>query len=672
MGYITLGTNKDVLHTIGSMERTGKELSSTYAKLSSGQRITKVSDDIAGLCVSTDLRKDAKILTQAIKNINEGIAITSIASDALNALSEITIRRKELAERSANGIFTDKQRKVLNKEFDELDDEFDRIIQSTSYNGINILNGETEILSLEVGRSNIDLDLRTFIPDVTSGGSSEIGFSRRESYNTTSPNGGSPGEVAIADLNGDGKADVINSDYGTDEQCPNYSSEIYISFGNGDGTLQEGQKITVGTNSRPRAVVVGDINGDGKPDIAVSTYSSDSESNDKDIYVLTGDGNGNFSAPTDTGLPETFTAIHEMTVGDVTGDSKDDIIVTGRQGSGYVISVQTFNGSTYDTISTSLGGNKGSYTIETSELDGDAKQEIIVGNRSAKNIEIYSASSGSIVKDKTISVGKKVYDVASKDVDGDGFNDIVAAAEDSIYVYKNDGNGNFSLASQFSSGMTNATSVDIGDIDGDGILDLAATSTTDSRISVYKGNGDGTFQEGVQYKTGTSPLVNGMKLGDLNNDGKADAVYSNSGDGTISVSIAQKGRLSILTQEDAIEALTSLEKSIDSINTARGYVGAYESRLNTAYNVTSVMRENYESAYSAITNIDVSEETVKMARLNILEQSAAAIVAQANMQPELALAVLRGTPATISPSAYHSTARVSPLKANARKINVVR
>ena len=130
-----------------SLDQTSHEINKSFAKLSSGKRINKASDDAAGLAIVSALEADVKTTLQGARNSLDGISITSIADGALGTVSDITSRQQELAAQSANGSLSDTQRQSLNDEFQSLEQEKNRVLQTTQFNGVNVFNGAT----LQVG-----------------------------------------------------------------------------------------------------------------------------------------------------------------------------------------------------------------------------------------------------------------------------------------------------------------------------------------------------------------------------------------------------------------------------------------------------------------------------------------------------------------------------------------
>ena len=138
---IRLGSNISSLTAQRKLADGTAALSKTFERLSSGQRINRASDDAAGLAIADSLNAASRVYTQGIRNFSDGLSLLSIAEGALQQLQAITIRQIELAEQAANGVYSTKQRQALNDEANALVDEFNRIVESTSFNGLNVLDG---------------------------------------------------------------------------------------------------------------------------------------------------------------------------------------------------------------------------------------------------------------------------------------------------------------------------------------------------------------------------------------------------------------------------------------------------------------------------------------------------------------------------------------------------
>ena len=119
------------------------KLGGSFEKLSSGLRITKAADDAAGLAISERMRAQITSLGQASRNSSDGISLVQSAEGALNEISSILNRMRELAVQAANGTLNTEDRATIDTEFQALDDEVNRIATTTEFNGISLLDNTT-------------------------------------------------------------------------------------------------------------------------------------------------------------------------------------------------------------------------------------------------------------------------------------------------------------------------------------------------------------------------------------------------------------------------------------------------------------------------------------------------------------------------------------------------
>jgi len=152
---ITIGSNISSLTAQRNLGKSTKSLTSVYQKLSSGSRINKACDDAAGLAIADTLKANQKIAGVAIRNANDGISSIAIADGAMNEISNVLSRLAELAEQSANGTYSNDQRSALNGEFSQLTAEITRIVETTQFNGVDLIKGNSAI-TLQVGLDNSD------------------------------------------------------------------------------------------------------------------------------------------------------------------------------------------------------------------------------------------------------------------------------------------------------------------------------------------------------------------------------------------------------------------------------------------------------------------------------------------------------------------------------------
>lgn len=135
---------------IRQLANSSKDLESSFRKLASGTRLNKAADGPAELAVSEKLKGDIAILGQGSRNIDYGQSAIAIADGALSQVGDINTRLAELATQSSNGTLSDDQRAALNQEFQALSQEKDRIVETTTFNDVQLLNSDTSI-NIETG-----------------------------------------------------------------------------------------------------------------------------------------------------------------------------------------------------------------------------------------------------------------------------------------------------------------------------------------------------------------------------------------------------------------------------------------------------------------------------------------------------------------------------------------
>ncbi len=158
---ITIGSNNASLNAQRYLDRATARLNQSYERLSSGQRINRARDDAAGLAIAEVLKADQRIATVAIRNANDGISTVAIVDSALGEINGVLARLAELAEQSANGVFSSSQRSALQSEFEALGSEIERIANTTEFNGVKLLSGGASI-AFQVGFSSASTSQVTF------------------------------------------------------------------------------------------------------------------------------------------------------------------------------------------------------------------------------------------------------------------------------------------------------------------------------------------------------------------------------------------------------------------------------------------------------------------------------------------------------------------------------
>ncbi|MCU0863765.1 MAG: flagellin FliC [Planctomycetes bacterium] len=148
---LRVNTNIASINAQRNVSQVTTRLARNYQRLSTGLRISTAADDAAGLAISERLRSQIRSLSQASRNANDGISLVQVGEGALNEVSNILVRLRELAIQSANGSSSTADKNTIREEFDSLVDEIDRIAQSTEFNGIKLLDGSSSTVVFQVG-----------------------------------------------------------------------------------------------------------------------------------------------------------------------------------------------------------------------------------------------------------------------------------------------------------------------------------------------------------------------------------------------------------------------------------------------------------------------------------------------------------------------------------------
>ncbi len=339
-------------------------------------------------------------------------------------------------------------------------------------------------------------------------------------------------ELALADFNGDGNQDIIRR---------TSSNEIFVNYGNGNGTFQH--SVSFGTHAAGQygSIATGDLDGDGKDDIFLGDVTAPDTSllltnvsapTGANIQLLTGNGDGTLTAGINVGI--SGNDISQAILADIDNDGNSDVITAN--GTDGTVTYFTGNGDgTFNAAQTLTVGGTVSH-VSVTDSDGDGNLDIVAATDSGGGTLatfrglgdgtfdlIQTVGDGTYQSQVTQAFGTLPNSILLDDFNGDGNLDrvILDSSTDDIYISTGNGDGTFAITST-NSAFGNLVDVLTGDFDNDGNTDVIGTG---DHFTFFQGQGDGTFTTSSSQLIDYAP--NYVISGDFNNDGNLDIATTN-------------------------------------------------------------------------------------------------------------------------------------------------
>jgi len=359
--------------------------------------------------------------------------------------------------------------------------------------------------------------------------------------------------VAVADIDGDGKPDLIVVDRSTNT----FSILRNKSTAGAITTASFASSVFFATDSTPSSVAVGDLDGDGKPDIVITSLYSNKISVYRNTATLGSITTASLAAQVDF-ITDTVSLPTSVAIGDLDGDGKPELVVTNSFSNTVSILKNKSIVGTIDSTSfaaaVDFATGSGATYVAIADIDGDGKPDLVVSNFNAKSVSVLrnttvadSINANSFAAKVDFTVGTGPHALAIGDLNGDGKPDIVVANQGSNTVSI--------LANQATAGVVNSSTlalhvdlpsngespyyVSVGNIDGDSLPDIVVANQIGNNISVIQNTyssgsiTSSSFAGGVNFATNIYPVS--AAVADLDGDGKPDIAVPDYGKNTMSV-----------------------------------------------------------------------------------------------------------------------------------------
>jgi len=345
--------------------------------------------------------------------------------------------------------------------------------------------------------------------------------------------GESPNDIALGDVNGDGKPDIVTVNPG--------SRDISVLLGDGTGNFSP-VKNSLFLDSTAHLVVMGDVNNDKKPDVLIPCHDS------YGVTVLLGNGQGNFSSAPGSPfsvLDSTRPHNHGLATGDINKDGNLDFATSNYGHHSVSVILGNGKGDFAPAPASPLTVGRGPYPLVLGDVNKDGNLDIITPNVSSNNVSVLlgdEKGNFSSAPNSPFTVETRPYFATTGDLNGDGNLDIITSHDDinKISFLLGDGKGDFNVApsSPLDIGKRGSEVV-VTDMNQDSLIDLVICNTGTDYATVMLGDGKGNFKHapGSPHNVGRGPTD--IAVGDLNSDGKIDIVVANARGNNVTVLLAR-------------------------------------------------------------------------------------------------------------------------------------
>jgi len=597
-----INTNISSLTAQRQLSVSQTSLATAMARLSSGLRVNSAKDDAAGLAISERFTSQIRGSNQAARNANDGISLAQTAEGDLAQISNNLQRIRELAVQAANGTNSSSDRVSLNNEAAALVVENDRLATTSAFNGIKLLDGTFTAQIFQVGANGSASDV-VAVSSIASARANSLGVGASSSYassvagaSPTLPNNIAAGTLAVNNQAiGATASDGVSSSYPKTSGIAIAAAINAISGATNvtatvSATTSAG--VTVAIAGATTALLAGAVTINGVDVGAIAASTS-----------IVGRGTQVAAAINAKSSQTGVTAAVDTSTGAVALTAADgrNIVVGGTTG-----------------VGTSTGLGNGGVTV---------------GTATSATVPTASGITVALVSGDVIING---VDIGAIGVSGTALarGTAVAAAINAISDKTNvtatvGAGGLVSLSGAVTANTITGTNAGLAantglQVNANSALTLTSTSSlTRSAITLNSASSDGITLAGL---SSTALSAAGLTEG-------YTAATTTAGAGVSSINLT--------TAAGAQAALAAVDSAINTVNSTRAALGAYQARFVSVVASLATTAENLTASRSRVQDADFAAETAALSRAQILQQAGTAMVAQANQLPQGVMALLR-------------------------------
>lgn len=669
-----INTNVKSLVAQKSLSINSRSMSTAMERLSTGTRINSAKDDAAGLAIGTRMNSDLRGMSVAIRNANDGISMMQTAEGALGEVSNMLQRMRDLSLQAANATMSDDNRAALQAEFSQLVAEIDNVSDSTNFNSIKLLDGSAQGVGIQIGvkegnsvsfdieaADSTSLGLRGFQVqgEMTTGRAGAVSGLAVDDVQingfaafATAATADTAAALATAINTNSGShrvvAEAFNTVTGTKPTATSFAAGAITINGDSVGVASSVEELVTNIN-RDAAGVTAHLADDGSIELSNDTGAAI-------IIAGTAPTTAGFTAATYQGFVTMSHLDGEAisvkaknlangfiggagTLADVAlmglNETSDGSVATGKAVTQTAIAtsdILKINGTrvgaskdgsatskvqAINAISSSTGVTASASTtaVVTVNMSGTLATAMTAANAattfSINGTDVALSNTTTSLSALVTAINlKQIPDVvASSDDDGR----LILTSETGSTISVLDGSNTFVTAMSSSSGEASTGLI------GATVGTASAGWSVAGRISL-------SSESGADIRVEASTAAMGNLIGFAEQGGTSTLVG---------------GELSITSAAGAGRAVTQIDTALDAVSLSRANLGAYQNRLTAAVdNLTDQSRHLSESR-SRIMDTDYAIETTNLARAQVIQQAATAMLAQANQQPSGVLALLQ-------------------------------